>query len=168
MPRLTKIFILLLILIITGCSGTKKEAKQEELPEAIVERIALTDLAGKPVDLDDFKGKVVFLNYWATWCRPCIAEMPDIDAAAKILGDEDFVFLAASDESLEKIKNYVDEVDFSFQFVKSTTSVFDMDIMALPTTMILNKQGEIIYNEVGARQWDSDSELNRLRDIASK
>ena len=166
MPNLAKTFILLSILAVVGCSGTSKE-KKEKLPEALVDRIALVDLDGNEINLEDYKGKTIFLNYWATWCRPCIAELPDIDAAAEILQPENFVFLAASDESLEKIRKYVDQVDFSFQFVRSETSVFDLDIMALPTTMIINKDGEIVYNEVGARKWNSDTEIKKLREFAN-
>ena len=160
--------ILFISVLMLGCGGTTEKETTTELPEKIIDRIALTDLDGQEVNLADLKGKTVFLNYWATWCRPCIAEMPDIDEASEILSNEDFVFLAASDESLEKIKKYVDQVDYSFQFVRSETSVFDLEIMALPTTMIINKDGEIIYNEVGARKWNSDTEVEKLRKIANQ
>ena len=157
----------LLLIIFFGCSPTSKETK-ESLPENLVDRIDLVDLEGNKVDIKEFKDKTIFLNFWATWCKPCIAEMPDIDKASQILGEEDFVFLAASDESIEKIVNYAKDVDFSFKIVKSNRSSFDMDFMALPTTLIINKNGEIVYNEVGARKWDSETEIQRLRDLANK
>ena len=167
MPKLTVTLIFISSLMLFGCSSPTKEEKAQ-LPEAIVDRIALVDLDGNALSLDTLKGKTIFINYWATWCRPCIAEMPDIDAAAKILEGDDFVFLAASDEAIDKIRNYVDQVDFSFQFVRSETSVFDLDIKALPTTMIIDKQGNIVYNEAGAKKWNSDTEINKLKEIASK
>ena len=161
------ILIIAIAALFVAC-GTTSEQQDRELPEKIVDRIALTDLEGKAIDLSEYKGKTIFLNFWATWCRPCIAEMPDIDEANKILSNEDFVFLAASDESLDKINKYVDEVDYSFRFVRSETSVFDMEIMALPTTMIINSDGEIVYNEVGAREWNSETELENIRRIAKQ
>ena len=164
---LLKRSLLLIILAFVSCTSTKQDT-EKELPAELIDRIELTDLEGGAISLDDFKGKTVFLNYWATWCRPCIAEMPDIDEAAKILGEEDFVFIAASDESVDKIKKYITTIDYSFQFVKLNSSVFDLEIMALPTTMIINKKGEIVYNEVGARKWDSETEINKLREIASQ
>ena len=167
MPKLFLLLIVVLTLGLPGCTS-KPDEQQDKLPEAIVDRINLVDLDGNSIDLKDLKGKTVFLNFWATWCKPCIAEMPDIDAAAKMLKDEDFVFLAASDESMEKIEKYVAGVDYSFRFVRSKTSVFDMEIMALPTTMIINNKGEIVYNEVGARKWDSEAEINNLRELAAK
>ena len=148
--------------------STEESATTAELPAKLVDRIRLEDLQGNEISLADFKGKTVFLNYCATWCRPCLAEMPDIDLAAKALGEEGFIFLAASDEDLEKIRKFAAKVDYSFKFVHSKTSVFDLDIGALPTTFIINKQGEIVYNEVGARDWASNTELENLRKIASE
>ena len=149
-------------------NSASDENDDQALPEKLVDRIQLLDLEGNDVPLSNFKGKTVFLNYWATWCRPCLAEMPDIDNAYKALEDENFVFLAASDEELDKIKEFVAKFDYSFQIVQSKRSVFDLDIIALPTTMIIDKDGEIIYNEVGARDWASETELDNLRKLAEK
>jgi len=156
------------IFILSGCSKSEQEDNSTDLPEKLVDRIELVDLEGNRIDMASFKGKTVFLNFWATWCRPCIAEMPDIDSAAKLLSEENFVFLAASDEDLAKIKEFADGLNYSFQFVRSNRSVFDMDIMALPTTFIINPKGEIVYNEVGARKWNSEAELNKLRQLATE
>ena len=123
---------------------------------------------GEIIPLDNLKGKTIFLNYWATWCRPCLAEMPDMDKAAKILSDENFIFLAASDEEIDKIKDFAAKYDYSFQFVHSKTSVFDLDIKALPTTFIIDSKGEIVYNEVGAKDWSNEKELENLRKLANK
>lgn len=156
-------YSLLLFISLAGCQQSSNEQTKESLPEKLVDRIQLTDLDGETIYLDDLKGKTIFLNYWATWCRPCLAEMPDMDKAAKILGEENFVFLAASDEDIDKIKKFAAKVNYSFQFVHSKTSVFDLDIMALPTTMVIDSKGEIVYNEVGARDWASKKELAELR-----
>ncbi len=158
---------------ISGCQNSTKEDdsatnEEENLPEKLVDRIKLIDLEGNNVPLESFRGKTVFLNFWATWCRPCLAEMPDIDKASKILEKENYVFLAASDEDLEKIKEFVAKFNYSFKIVQSSRSVFDLDIMALPTTMIIDKHGEIIYNEVGARDWASETELDNLRKMAEE
>ena len=167
MSRSIYLVLIAVAIYFSGCGVSEEKVEEKaELPAEIVDRINLVDLDGKSISLNDYKGKTVFLNYWATWCRPCIAEMPDIDEAAKILSEEDFVFLAASDESLDKINKYVDEVDYPFKFVRSLTSVFDMEIMALPTTMIIDKNGKIVYNEVGARKWNSNTEIENLRKFA--
>jgi len=151
-----------------ACTKGAKETSEKSLPLNLVDRIELVDLNGKAIPLESFKGKTVFINYWATWCRPCVAEMPSIDEAAKILADEDFVFLAASDEEIEKIGMFTTEYAYSFQFVHSKTSVFNLDIMALPTTIIINKAGKIVYNEVGAMNWASSEALQILRNVSEK
>lgn len=164
---------ILLLAVLSGCQNNSikddsSESNDDTMPEKLVDRILLTDLEGNEISLERFKGKTIFLNFWATWCRPCLAEMPDIDLASKILEEENYVFLAASDEDLEKIKEFVTKFDYSFQIVHLERSVFDLNIMALPTTMIIDKNGEIIYNEVGARDWASESELDNLRKLAEK
>ena len=159
---------LLYFVFLLGCQSSSDKQTEERLPENLVDRIHLEDLDGKEIALNDLKGKTIFLNYWATWCRPCLAEMPDIDKAAKILGEENFIFLAASDEEIDKIKKFTTKFSYSFQFVHSKTSVFDLDIMALPTTMVIDSKGEIVYNEVGARDWSNAKELETLRMLAIK
>ena len=168
MKNLLIIFSLISIISLGGCQKASDAQTKEKLPEKLVDRIQLTDLDGKAISLEEFKGKTIFLNYWATWCRPCLAEMPDMDKAAKILTKENFVFLAASDEDIEKIKKFAVKNKYTFQFVHSVTSVFDLDIIALPTTMVINSKGEIIYNEVGARDWSSKRELDNLRNLISE
>ncbi|MEN8249424.1 MAG: TlpA disulfide reductase family protein [Bacteroidota bacterium] len=157
--------IIVLTLVVAACQTTNKT---KDLPEKLVDRIDLVDLEGNVISMDSLKGKTVFLNYWATWCRPCIAEMPDMDKAAKELAEEDFVFLAASDEDIEKIRSFIEKYDYSFQFVHSKSSVFDLELSALPTTWVINKDGEIVYNEVGARKWDSEEGIKNLKELALK
>ena len=122
----------------------------------------LVDLEGNRFDLKTLKGKTVYLNFWATWCKPCIKEMPSIDRARNILADDNFVFLAASDEKKEKIRKFRERYDFGFEIVQVQGDIFDLDIRALPTTFIINEEGKIDLNEVGAREWDQDANLNLI------
>jgi len=162
------IYSLLLLVSLVGCQKSSDKQAKQSLPEKLVDRIELTDLDGEAISLADLKGKTIFLNYWATWCRPCLAEMPDMDKAAKILEEENFIFLAASDEDIDKIKKFAAKFDYSFQFVHSKTSVFDLDIMALPTTMVIDSKGEIVYNEVGAKDWASKKMIENLRKLTKE
>ncbi len=164
---LYKMKVLLFVATVFLMAGCQKQVAQKEVPDVSklskLDRISLSDLEGNPINLKDYKGKRVFLNLWATWCKPCIAEMPDISKANDILSGEEYVFLAASDESMKKIKDFVKKYDFTFQFVKMNNSIYDLDITALPSTLIIDAKGELIFEEVGARDWDSETELDRLR-----
>lgn len=159
--------IIMMVLVFLGCQKktgeTEAEVVQDTSNLSKLERIDLSDLEGNPISLADYRGKRIFLNLWATWCKPCLAEMPDLSKANDILSKEGYVFLAASDENLKKINDFVRKHDYSFQFVKMNNSVYDLDVSALPTTFIINAEGELVYDEVGARNWASESELEKLR-----
>ncbi len=168
MNNLKILFVLSLWLFtIIGCSSSSKDVEEESSEENVelakIDRIKLVDLDGKSINLEDLKGKRIFLNLWATWCKPCIAEMPDLSKASEILSQENYVFLAASDEEMEKIKKFISRYDYHFQFVKMENSVYDLDVVALPTSFIVNVKGDIVYDEVGAKNWASEEVLADLR-----
>lgn len=136
----------------------------EDTPMSIA-AIDLVDLQGNPVNWKDLRGKTVFLNFWATWCKPCIVEMPSMDEAYQSLQDENFVFLAASYEEPEKIKNFQEKQNFSFQFVHVKNSLESLSIYSIPTTFIISKEGELVETVVGSRQWDDPEILNKLKQM---
>ena len=155
-----------LIIFLLGCAP--KTAEQSEQGADLtslskIEKIQLKDLDGNPIKLEEFAGKRVFLNLWATWCKPCIAEMPAIDRAAQQLLDENYVFLAASDENMDRIKRFASKNPYSFKYVQLQNSVYDLEVIALPTTLIISSEGEIVYEMVGAKEWDNDNVLEELR-----
>jgi thiol-disulfide isomerase/thioredoxin len=98
------IAILSLFFVISCGSQQSKKEYVIDTAKPLVERIKLADLDGKEISLASLKGKTVFLNFWATWCKPCVKEMPSMDKAYKELQGDDFVFLAASDEGIERIR----------------------------------------------------------------
>ena len=91
-----------------------------------------------------------------------------MDRAYSQLADEDIVFLVASDEDMKKITKFTSKKDYSFQFAQLQGDIFDLDIKALPTTFIINPEGVIVYNKVGAREWDDDANLEMLKSLAQK
>ena len=159
--------ILIVLITILGCtnSSSKKEREEKADERPLVQKIELEDLYGKEINLSELKGKVVFLNFWATWCKPCIKEMPSIDKARELLKTEPVVFIAASDEDLERIQKFIPKLPYNFQFAHSKTSVFDLDIKALPTTMIINQKGEIVFNEIGGRDWSTNKNIELIKGI---
>jgi len=159
-------FILFSFLLLTcaGCESPKKKdnAITETTGKADLNDIKLSDLDGEGIKLADFKGKIIFLNFWATWCKPCIAEMPSIQRAMGKIDKNDIVFLAASDESVEKIEKFRSRFDFSFQFIQVLDDYANLEIWSLPTTIIYDRKGKIVVNEAGARDWDADDIIEML------
>ncbi len=130
--------------------------------ETFISKIKLTDLKGKALDSEQFKNKIVILNLWATWCTPCIKEMPDLVKMQKEL-PEDFQLLLASDESLEKIQEFTERRPFDLTFAQNQTSVESLGVYSLPTTFIIGKDGQLLETLVGAREWDSPEQIKQLK-----
>ena len=135
---------------------TNAEQNIEELPEAF--DFTLVDQYGNEHTLSDYKGKVVFLNFWATWCNPCLIEMPHIEELYNKYGlnKEDVVILGVanpkseeypqnSDVSKEEIIEFIEEQGYTFPIVFDETGQVSQDyfIRSFPTTFMINKEGKI-------------------------
>ena len=124
--------------------------------------INLKDMYGNQVSISDFRGKIVFLNFWATWCPACRAEMPSMERLHKKFKDKDFVMVAINlQESVSTVKKFFK--DFKLTFL----ALLDRDgevgtrfrVRNLPTTYILDKEGKILGMAVGTREWDSKDSI---------
>lgn len=126
-------------------------------------------LDGTKINNDYFKGKVVFLNIWATWCGPCIGEMPRMDELVYTIDSDDFVILAVSvdkAEDEEKMLEYVEENDYDFTYAYDPESEGFYDYMySLPCTTILDKQGRTVARIEGAINWDDEKYIKMIEAI---
>lgn len=129
------------------------------------------DLNGIPVRLSDLRGKVVFLNLWATWCAPCREEMPSMEMLHRDLAGEDFVILAVSEDAtgLEAVKPFSDEFGFSFPILLSPDGEVGRKygITGYPETFIIDKSGQVVVHHVGPRHWADSSVRAMLRQMIS-
>lgn len=170
LEKLLRIFLVLSIFT-THCSAPKPTAPSiaNRTPQAsdLNERFAnvrFMNLDGKPISLADYAGKPVFLNFWATWCGPCINEMPTIEAVSKQFKDE-IVFVAVSNEPANVIKSWLKKNPYTFEFVRLEGSFLDAYVVSLPTTMLLDRKGQLVSEEVGFRSWTSKSSVELLRSL---
>ncbi|KXX67980.1 TlpA disulfide reductase family protein [Flammeovirga sp. SJP92] len=120
---------------------------------------------GEAVDFKAFKGKKVFLNVWASWCPPCIAEMPSIEKLYQhFKDDENVVFMMLNvDEDKIKAEKFLKRKGYSFpnyRRVTSTPSVFQSN--SIPSTYVINEKGEVIFKHQGLANYYSDSFINML------
>ena len=117
----------------------------------------LKDLDGKELSLSDLKGKKVFLNFWATWCPPCKAEMPEIEKLYEETKDSDLVIVAVEiGEPLSTVKTFIDSNKYSFKvLLDSDQSVASKyNIASIPTSYFIDVNGNIISKNVGAMNID--------------
>lgn len=118
----------------------------------------LKDLNGKELSLSDLKGKKVFLNFWATWCPPCKAEMPEIQKLYEETKDSDLVIVSVDiGEPLSEVKSFIDNNKYSFKvLLDSDQSVATKySITAIPTSYFIDEDGNIISKKSGGMDIDA-------------
>jgi len=131
---------------------------------------SLQDMDGEVHALEDYRGKVVLVNFWATWCPPCRKEMPALEALYKKLGDKDFVVLAINQwEDPDHVFAYTGELNVFPTF----PILFDPDsavsqlyhVKGLPTSFLVDPQGRLVYRAVGGRAFDHPAVEKLIREL---
>jgi len=120
-------------------------------------------LDGRGFDIDLLAGQKVFVNFWATWGAPCIREIPSINNAAQALEDEGYIFLFASDEDAETISTFLDERQFPGNFIRLNDFFASYGIGAVPSSWLLDENGDVTKTWAGAYEWDSEEMLADIR-----
>ena len=160
---------LLLLLACTETEETQLQAGSITISDVQIDvagdSATFQDLSGMPLEVSNFAGRKVVVNYWATWCAPCIRELPALSRAAEMLGPEGYIFLLASDESLETISTFIAENEFSGNFIKLNTFFAIHGIQAVPSTVLYDESGQEIKSWLGAYEWDSPELLSELRSL---
>lgn len=155
----------ILSLLMSACSGNSKERSSSKVEEvSIQEKIRIYELDGRSIDLTLYKGKTVFINFWATWCGPCIKEMPSIERAKDILKESQIEFVIASNETVEQIQNFTAKRKLNLRYVQ-LQNLEELAIPALPTTYIISPSGELVFSETGYREWDQAANIELLTKI---
>lgn len=112
---------------------------------------------GQVTNLSEIKDSVVFLNFWATWCPPCRAEMPSIQNLHNEYGDK-IIFALVSNENQTVIKKYLNDNDYHFPIVTPTNEPKGrLSFSTIPTTYIIGKKGELLVSKKGAAKWDGQN-----------
>jgi len=173
-----KIFLLVILVIVVSslsvCAdvdyfkslGIQKPSKEIEAVD-----FSVVSMDGQEVNLKDFKGKVIFLNFWATWCGPCKMEVKDIDNMYKKLKKKDFVVLAVDvQEDVKKIKSFMKKNDLSFPVYldKDGRISYQYGVRGIPTTYIIGTDWKIVGRAVGPRPWASKDSIKFMESLIKK
>ncbi len=157
------VFYTLYCFLLLGCNPDIRNNKNVSDLESLQLKTSFVDLSENNLDLSVYKEGKIVINYWATWCRPCIKEMPSLKKAEEILEDYGYTFLLVSDETISKISKFKNERNFDFNFLKSIKSFETLGIYSMPTSYIFDEHGKIIETIVGAIEWDSEEMINKLK-----
>ena len=151
------VLILTLVLLIVGCSSPSSAQVGKRAPD-----FQLFNLEGQAISLSDFRGKPVFLNFWATWCGPCRQEMPLIQEIFEEPSDTELVILAIDiGEAPSAVNNFIQSNNFSFPVLLDTNQdvALEYNIRAIPTTFFIDRDGIIQAIKVGA--FSSTAEIEK-------
>jgi len=172
-------YLLILLMIIPGSRKTIATAVNKiaiQRPQIIKKQIQgtlaendynwkLVAPDGNLVDLHEFKDKVIFLNFWATWCPPCRAEMPNIQKLYSEYHDR-IAFLLVTSEEPAVVQKFMNEKGFNLpSYQPATNPPPALQSSALPTTYIINRQGEVVFKKTGAFRWDSQKASQFLEEL---
>jgi thiol-disulfide isomerase/thioredoxin len=117
----------------------------------------LVNSKGTVVNLKDYKGDVIFINFWATWCPPCVAEMPGLQLLYNAYGEK-VTFLFIARDKKEKVSNFITKKNYNLPvYFESGFTPKTLYSAALPTTFIIDKKGNIVVAETGSADWNSES-----------
>lgn len=173
----TYILVTLIGFCFTGChskennkniSQTEVQTDITPLPEDSGNEVVFKDKNGKAISLSSLKGKVVFINFWATWCPPCIQEMPSIDKLKQsFYGKEDIIFLMVDvDNNIEKSTAFMEKKKYDLPvYVPVSNIPSDYLGGAIPTTVILDKNGNMVTRIEGGRDYTNSEIIKVLNEL---
>ena len=160
---------LLITVILISMSGMLQAAELKAVEGKIAApSLVLQDLQGKQHDLKDYKGKVVLVQFWATYCGPCRKEMPSMNKMMKAMGNVPFKILAVDmGETKAEVDQFVSEVkpEFTILMDEDGKSIADWRVFAAPSNFIIGPQGNIRYTLFGGVEWDSVELIEKLKAV---
>jgi thiol-disulfide isomerase/thioredoxin len=174
--RRTLALSLLLLLIRVDCAPADQSGPAEPprlgefipaLPPKPAPSFSFDDLGGNAATLTDFTGRLVVLNLWATWCAPCLREMPSLDRMQARLGEDAVVVAVSEDRGGSKVvEPFIDKLGLkSVKFYLDPRSAAEraFKVQGLPTSFVIDRQGNVLGRVEGAAEWDSPKLLDTLK-----
>ena len=135
------------------------------------QNFALKDLNGNEVHLEGYRGKVVFLNFWTTWCPACLVEMPSMEKLYREFKNKDFVILAVDmQEDSETVRKFKAKFKLSFPILLDTDGIVSSyyGVNAIPVTYFIDRAGYLYAAAMGARDWASEDAFQLIKHLLDR
>ena len=148
------------LILICLCLGTAPASASGPDKSAEVPDFVLDDLDGSPVRLSDFRGKAVLINFWATWCSPCVEELPTLEGLRRHFQDRPFSVIAVNlGEDARTVRDFLDthalELHMTFLIDEDGAVAESYRVRGLPATLLIDREGRFVFGGVGQRDWNS-------------
>ncbi len=163
---MTKRFTLFTLFLCLSFSAAGAPQLLSPVPDVPASEFELIDLDDQMHRLEDYKGKPVIVNFWATWCPPCREEMPSMERAWQKIQAEDIAMIGINvGEDFDTVFGFTGQIEISFPLLLDSDGAESRrwPIRGLPTTYVLNTKGEIVYQAIGGRDWNDDEILDLVR-----
>ena len=154
--KMTKVLAMIMAILLIGAAAFAQPIHTPVVGETAMD-FEIKMINGETFRLSDHRGKVVFLNVWATWCGPCVMEMPDIDKLASAYPDDLVVLGVSCDDSEETVKAFVEEQGFAYNFAWDGTYLVSgllFPSYAIPNSIFIAPDGTITSMEMGAAPYE--------------
>ena len=152
-------------LLAAVCTGSVASAELKPADSAPPSAFQLQDLNGRVHRLSDYRGKVVLVNFWATWCEPCRAEMPSIERLQKRLGEQSFAVLAINmDEPEARIAKFVSAMPLALPVLLDPGGKVTRawKVRVLPASFVIDTDGRVRYSVIGDMDWSAPAVVERM------
>lgn len=165
------VLLLIIASLISSCGPNNEQPRVKAVIGQPAPNFMLTDLHGKDWQLSDLHGKVVFINFWATWCPPCIKELPSMDGLNKRMSDTSFKMLAILyNDRPELGQSMVNKLGFTFTVLidPDSPTAKEYGLTGVPETYIIDTQGILREKFIGPYDWNSPASLKIIEKYLPK
>lgn len=160
--------ILFLFILVASCQS---KVPSENVTTAAADPFSLEEVRFQRMDGTEFglsaeQKTYTVLHFWATWCKPCLAEFPELKAALSRLQSDSIVFFLTTEEDIDQIRAFEEKRNFGLEFLHlKEATLADFEVHALPTTLVLDSTGKVVYRHSGQLNWQ---EITSIEDLISQ
>ena len=168
----------LVVALVVALAWVSRGSRQPVVVGAPAPEIEAVDLQGIQKSLEDFRGKTLLVNIWATWCTPCKAEMPSMQRLQETVGADEFQILAVSIDRAPpnddptnplggKLRSFADSLGLTFTILHDPEDRISIDYQAagVPASFIVDRDGILVEKISGPREWDSPQNVQLIRSV---